>query len=179
MDKHFSISVFSPEKGTFVTIFEDISGRKKIEDALRESEEIYRTLFESEPNYTILISLDGIILDINTAALNIIGKSKDEIVGKNFEQVTIFPKEEMEINREMFSNLLKQESISEHYESKIFDKNGKIRRLETVLTTIFKDDKPSHFLVISLDITERKLSEDRLNFHSKKRIYYLKKFITV
>ncbi|WP_052374109.1 PAS domain S-box protein [Methanobacterium sp. SMA-27] len=174
MDKHFSISVFSPGKGTFVTIFEDISGRKKIEDALRESEEIYRTLFESEPNYTILISLDGIILDINTAALNIIGISKDEIVGKNFEQVTIFPKEEMEINREMFSKLLKQESISEHYESKIFDKNGNIRRLETVLTTIFKGDKPSHFLVISIDITERKLSEDKIKFSLKEKDILLK-----
>ena len=174
MDKHFSISVFSPAPRTFATIFEDITGRKKTEEALRESEEIYRTLFESDPNYTILISLDGVILDVNTAALNIIGLSKDEIVGKNFEDVTIFPKEDMKLNREMFSSLLKQEAASHHYESKIFDKNGNIRRLETVLTTIIKDGQPSHFLVISIDITERKVAEDKIKFSLKEKDILLK-----
>ena len=174
MDKHFSISVFSPAKGTFATIFEDITSRKRTEEALRESEEIYRTLFESEPNYTILLSLDGVILDINTAALNIIGISKHEIVGKNFEEITIFPKEDMEINSEMFSSLLKQEAKSQHYESRIYDKNGNIRTLETVLTTIIKDNKPSHFLVISIDVTERKLSEDKIKFSLKEKDILLK-----
>lgn len=38
MDKHFSISVFSPFKGQFATVFTDITKRKKAEEALRESE---------------------------------------------------------------------------------------------------------------------------------------------
>ena len=40
MDKHFSISVFSPGKGQFATVFEDITGRKKAEEALHKSEAI-------------------------------------------------------------------------------------------------------------------------------------------
>ena len=174
MDKHFKISVFSPSKDTFATIFEDITSRKKTEEALCESEETYRTLFESIPNYTILLSLEGVILDLNTSALNIIGISKDEIIGKHFTELSIFPKEEIAVNHKMFSSLLNQDALSKHYESKIFDKNSNIRRIETVLTTIIKDDVPSYFLVISSDITERKVFEDKINYSLKEKNVLLK-----
>jgi len=39
MNKHFSISVFSPGRGKFATIFSDITDRKRSEDALRQSQE--------------------------------------------------------------------------------------------------------------------------------------------
>ena len=174
MDKDFKISVFSPSKDTFATIFEDITSRKKTEDALCESEELYRTLFESDPNYTILLSLEGVILDLNTAAANIIGFSKDEIIGKHFTELSIFPKEEIEVNRKMFSSLLKQEALSNHYESKIFDRNGNIRWIEIISTTISKDDVLSYILVISNDITERKVSEDKINYSLKEKNVLLK-----
>ena len=174
MDKHFKISVFSPSKDTFATIFEDITSRKKTEEALCESEEIYRTLFESDPNYTILLSLEGVILDLNTSASNIIGLSKDEIIGKHFTELSIFPKEEIAVNRKMFSSLSKQEALSKHYESKIFDKNGNIRWIETVITPIIKDDVPTYILTISTDITERKISEDKINYSLKEKNVLLK-----
>lgn len=40
MDKHFSISVFSPQKGKFATIFTDITERKKAEEKLKDLLEI-------------------------------------------------------------------------------------------------------------------------------------------
>ena len=47
MDKYFEISVFSPLKGQFATVFQDVTGRKRTEEALRESEERYRTVINS------------------------------------------------------------------------------------------------------------------------------------
>src|SRR5690606_26407719 len=82
---------------------EDITERKIAEDALRESEEKYRTLFESDPDYTILLNLEGILLDVNRAAEEIIGLSKDELVGKHFSQLGIFPEEELDLHGTNFS----------------------------------------------------------------------------
>ena len=60
----------------------DISERRTIEESLIESEEKYRTLFESNPDYTLLLDIDGKIVDVNQASTNVIGLSKDKFIGK-------------------------------------------------------------------------------------------------
>lgn len=47
MEKHFGISVFSPGKGTFATIFTDITLRKKNEEKLQELNKTFLTLSKS------------------------------------------------------------------------------------------------------------------------------------
>jgi PAS domain S-box-containing protein len=49
MDKYFSINVFSPSKGIFVTIFEDITERKKNEETLIENQRTLETLISNLP----------------------------------------------------------------------------------------------------------------------------------
>ncbi|PKL67448.1 MAG: hypothetical protein CVV28_06210 [Methanobacteriales archaeon HGW-Methanobacteriales-1] len=135
--------------------------RKKGEKSLRESEEKYKTLFESDPDYTILVGLDGTILDFNAAAEQITGKHKEELVGKNYMELEIFPKEDIDLLEEKFSDLFKNEDVA-HFECRILDRNGVIRWVETSLTIINKDNAPAYILVISSDITERKQAENKI-----------------
>jgi PAS domain S-box-containing protein len=79
-------------------ISEDITERKKAEELLSDSEEKYKTLFKSDPDYTILVSVDGVIRDLNVAAEQIIGKYKEELVGKHFRELLIFPKEDLTLH---------------------------------------------------------------------------------
>jgi len=58
MDKHFSISVFSPKKRSFVTVFEDITNRKATEMELIESEEKYREAYNLVNFYKDLFTHD-------------------------------------------------------------------------------------------------------------------------
>ncbi|KKM95061.1 hypothetical protein LCGC14_1192000 [marine sediment metagenome] len=58
MDKHFSISVFSPKKGRFVTVFEDITERKISEVKLKESEEKYFNAYNRVNFYKDLFAHD-------------------------------------------------------------------------------------------------------------------------
>ncbi len=51
LDKWFKVTAYSPERGYFATIFEDITDRKKSEDLLKERDERYKRLFESVVGY--------------------------------------------------------------------------------------------------------------------------------
>ena len=149
------------DKKVLQGIFRDISARKKRDKALRESEEKYKTLFESDPNYTILISPDGELLDVNTAAEQISGMSKEELVGKRFNELKIFPEDGLELHGEMFAQTLKH-GTNVPYRARIVDKNGKIRWVLNQSTAIIRDNKLDYVLVIGQDITEYQKAEDAL-----------------
>ena len=51
MDKHFSISVFSPGKGQFATVFSDVTVRKRADEVLREREERFREFAEATSDW--------------------------------------------------------------------------------------------------------------------------------
>jgi len=64
----------------------DITSRKGFEEALRDSEERYKTIFETVPASIVVIDMEGKIVDINSYHVNHIGKGqtrKQSYVGKN------------------------------------------------------------------------------------------------
>lgn len=65
----------------FLTYIRDISERKRVEDALRQSEEKWGRVIETVPIGIALSTVDGRVLDINTAAWTILGyDSKEEFL---------------------------------------------------------------------------------------------------
>ena len=80
MNKYFKISVTSPEKGKFITVFDDITERKEKENILKEREEKFSSLFENSIDAVLLTIPDGTILDANPAAEKMFGYTKKEIL---------------------------------------------------------------------------------------------------
>jgi len=72
------ISVYSPEQGYFVAVFDVITERKKIEADLR----IAATVFESQEGM-LISDANNDILRVNRAFINITGYSAEEVIGKN------------------------------------------------------------------------------------------------
>jgi PAS domain S-box-containing protein len=71
--------------------FLNITERKKAEAALHESEEKYRSLFDSGPNPIVVLDPDNlVILDVNPAAIDLYGYSKEELLGRSFTELGEF-----------------------------------------------------------------------------------------
>lgn len=82
MKKHFSISIYSPEKNRFVTIFEDITERKRAEAEFRESAEKFRALVETSPDMIWEIDKEGLFRYISPMVGNIMGYRSEDLIGK-------------------------------------------------------------------------------------------------
>jgi len=135
-------------------IARDVTERKKMEDRLKESEEQFKRFFENSPDYCYIISPGGIILDINKAALKVLGYIKKDIVGQSLQ--TIYAPESIPKAKQALSKNKKTGKVS-NVELSIVSKSGKIR---TVLlsTDVVKDTRGKVLNSISVqrDITERK-----------------------
>jgi PAS domain S-box-containing protein len=86
----------------YLGIKEDISKRIHAEEALKESEERYRELFEGSPDAVILADIEtGMLIDANTVACHLLGRTLDEI--RQMHQTMIHPSRDLEFSKEAFS----------------------------------------------------------------------------
>jgi two-component system, LuxR family, sensor kinase FixL len=67
----------------------DISDRKKTEEALRESEEKFKIIFEEACEGIAYLDGGGCVLDVNKKALEILEQSREQVIGKNFMELGI------------------------------------------------------------------------------------------
>ena len=148
-------------KTIIFSIINDITQRKEMEDALRESEEKYRMLFEEDPYFNMILGKDGTILDVNKTITNIMGLSKEDIIGKNFSQIETIPKENMGEYYSKIRSLLGGEYV-EPFESNFKDINGNISYVLIHLKTIMDNGEILYILAIGGDITQRKIAENEI-----------------
>ncbi len=114
----FSVSVYSPEKGHFIAVFDNITERKRAEQALQESEERFRILADGAFE-GVVISRDGVILDTNQVFCQMSGYSLEELVGMSIRD-TAAPE---------FRDIAMRHILSgseEAYESAILRKDGQV-----------------------------------------------------
>jgi len=150
----------------FVGFSYDITAQKEKEKEIFESEEKYRSLFETAEDAIFIAEAEtGILVDVNKFAMQLIGYEKDEIIGKHFT----FLHHENEITK--YSNNFEIAKIAkgELFENLHFlHKNGSQIPIEGRSGGLFQvGGKLLHFSIFR-DISERKQSEHKfqqqLNF---------------
>jgi len=139
------------------TTARDISARKRMIESLRESEQKYKEIFEEANDYIMYLSTSGKILDINRAALDIIGKSKKEVVGTYFSKTDMFSSEELPKIYAAFEK--SREGSPAALDSYMLDKYGSRKYIESIISVIKKTDKADSLMMVSRDVTDRRQAE--------------------
>jgi PAS domain S-box-containing protein len=159
------------EKGRPIKMFgivQDVTERKLADKALHESETRYRTLFEKSPASVTLVDMSGNVADCNEATERLVGYSKDEIVGEQFENLLTLNEEDLPRLQEKFATLVQGEEI-EPYQLEIKRKNGKKRWINVVNSLQTDGENLVGIQVIATDNTERRKAEEALR-NSEKRL---------
>jgi PAS domain S-box-containing protein len=137
----------------------DITEKKEAEDALRESEEKFRTLAEKSPNM-IFINKMGKIVYANKQCEEVMGYTRNDFYSPDFDFFRLIAPESLEKIKSFFSKHVKGKEVRP-YEYALITQSGK--RIEAILTTrliSYEGDKA--ILGIVTDITERKEAEETL-----------------
>lgn len=152
-----------------IKIYRNITEQKKTKEALTESKEKLRNVFENSPDAIVLCSLEGIIIDRNRAALELFRYSEDNRL-KNVPCLSLVAKEDYIHAKEFISQVISEGNVK----NKIFTltrNDGTIFEAEvSAILLKDKDQQPFNLLFIIKDITERLIYEKRLKEAKEKAI---------
>jgi PAS domain S-box-containing protein len=85
-----SLSPINEENRVLVyAAIRDVSERIRIQEALQESEETYRMLFENANDAIFIMDLDGVHLQVNQKAIDLLGYDKEELVGLGYKDIVV------------------------------------------------------------------------------------------
>jgi PAS domain S-box-containing protein len=139
----------------------EISQRKSVEKALRESEERYRSLYHNTPAMLHSIDLGGRLVSVSDYWAEALGYKRNEVIGKKltefltresrrYAEQTVFP--------DFFKN-----GFCKDVSYQFIKKNG--GKIDILLSAIAERDSEGRIvrtLAVSMDVTERKRAEDAL-----------------
>jgi len=153
----YDVSLYSPQKGYVLSMFDDISERKRSEETLKKSEERFRTLFEN-PSIVILLDPDtGDIIGANHAAADFYGWSVEQLKQMRIQQITNVSSDEAMVNMDNARTSKQNQFLLRHRRA-----DGSIRDVEVFSNKIELEGKDILYAIIH-DVTERILAENQLH----------------
>ncbi|OPY39176.1 MAG: sensory histidine kinase AtoS [Methanoregula sp. PtaU1.Bin051] len=155
LGKLLNISIYSPEKGFFAVVVEDITGRKKAEEALRESEEKMAMVMDNVPTLLAYMDADLRFVYMNKAYAEWFGRPEQDLIGKSLKD--LLPADVFFRAIPYYQQVLGGREVG--YESPTKDRDGRDRVLNVRLVPHFHGGEVTGFFAALDDITSRKNTE--------------------
>ncbi|MDG4595314.1 MAG: PAS domain S-box protein [Candidatus Contendobacter sp.] len=145
----------------------DITDRKQVEAALRESERLFRAVFEQAPHFIGILDLEGNVLKVNVTATDFARIRPEDVYGKPFWETPWWQhsQEEQERLRNAIRRVAQGELI--HFETTHPAQGGELHAVDFTLKPV-RDETGKVVVLVpeGRDITERKRAEAQLRENS-------------
>jgi PAS domain S-box-containing protein len=148
-----------------VVTFVDMTRRKEVEEALRDSEARFRTLADSSPVGIFEADAGGINVYLNGAATEILGQTPEEGRGRGWQE-SLHPDDRERVSREWYEAVASRRVYSSEHR---FVKPGG----EVVVTRVYADamrdahDEVTGYVGVMIDATEQREAEMQLAMASR------------
>jgi two-component system, sensor histidine kinase and response regulator len=144
-----------------LVIGQDITERLRGEEALRSTEELFRTAFEAAPFGMCLTRLDGRFLQANAALCKMLGYSQQELTAGAWQSIT--HPDDLVRSRQAAVDLKANPTASVEFEKRYIQKGGTAIWVRLKISAVTDDNrKPSHYITHIEDISERKQAGEEL-----------------
>ena len=157
------ITLFHDDQGELTAIEgigRNITERKEVEEALRQSEERFRSLVHNASDIIVILEADGTIRYVSPAIERVLGLQPEDVVGKN-AVAFVDPLDRNEAIR-IFAEAKKEPGIRPPVEFRLRHENGSWRHLEINRSNLLDDPAVGGIVFNLRDVTERKVAEEQL-----------------
>jgi len=141
-------------------LIRNITERKKMEESLRNSQQEFASLFQSNPEATLYLDKKGNIQNANLRFTELFGYALEEIIGKNIDSGLIQPPDKMKESKELTRKAFKGDYIS--IETIRKKKDGTLFPVLLSASPLYIEGKYQGVIGIYQDISKRKEMEEKI-----------------
>ncbi|TVQ30197.1 MAG: PAS domain S-box protein [Phycisphaeraceae bacterium] len=146
--------------GAAVTPLGQAIRRRRVEDALFESQRQFREILENVDLLAVVMDKDGEITFYNDALLNLVDRRREEVLGQNWFEIFI-PTDQQEAIGDLFRRGVHLREIEKRHENDIVTSSGERRRIRWSNCLNFdRDGRVAGATGVGVDITEQRRDED-------------------
>lgn len=161
-----SVSTYDKERRILFGVIQDITIRKQAEEALHVSRKQFQNYFESSSVGLSVTTPDKKWIEVNQRLCKILGYTKDELTGLTWFELT--HPDDLYENLKLFEQAIDGRIDNYEIDKRFIKKDGSIVYVSlSVVCQRNKNGSVHHFLSSYIDITERKLAENRIKTLSK------------
>jgi PAS domain S-box-containing protein len=155
---HTHITDKQGSSGRLLSIAEDITEKRRAEEALSLSEAKFAGAFQCNPDSIAIVRMsDGVLIDVNETFEALTGYRRDELMGRTSIGLQLWVSPEQ---RESLCRDLRTSKLTRNFAWEMRTKHGKIRRCLTN-ATVFSAGNERYMLAVIRDVTDQRMMEEQ------------------